>query len=830
MNRYVALIVAVVMQLTPSLRAAWPTSGHPRLMMDAAQIQSWQAHLSPEQKQMWERVTGQIDKLKLARAPADGRFDRGHGNMMARLAVMARLTDDPQLIEAGRQYLLDVARAEVWDPKTDLLHGHMLWGAAIAYDWLYADLSQPQRALVRSSLAREAQRQYEASTVDRGYWRNQWLQNHGHVNLCGLAFAAAALYGEDDRAPQWLKLADDFFAETFRWSNPDGTSIEGLSYGVYALEFCLRYAELARQVEGVDYSHCPWFANMPLSVLHSSLPVMTEDEWAMTFGDSPRNANSHLPTHSMARIASELDDPIAQGVGQMLRDLHGDLGNDPWQTVMWYDPKVQARPRSQIPTFHEFADTGQVMMRTDWSADAMMVGLRCGPWLGQNAWGRARWDFGAAHEHPDVNSFQVFAEGTWLLIDPGYTYVKRTSDHSTMLIDGVGQLGGNVMWFAAEDATRYDHYARIARTQTNAQFDYVMGDATCTYHPGLGLKRFVRHWLFLKPTRTLVIVDDLAAAPTGYYKAWTRQQVQFEGMKVEDPRREFLVPERPDLSGKVWFIYDGPCGTFDIDVDYFDNSPGEGRYTLAVGGKSPSQLGATGSMPARAMAGSLPVAPGAEPAGTGPTIAAQWRNDLKDTDLHLHTIKSVKIHEGDKIELTGEPFGRPGKFIKMVVSGRKTLRPHSHQVQLLLHAPPSAKVAPVDVRGEDAVQYIVDAGTAVLDAWATGPGIDSSFGEYEVLQGSRIKRTQRIVLTPELQEENGEQAAVMVTVLQPHKQGADGLRRASATSNAPDRSVSVQVWDSAGMWDAKLSLEDGQVRVERQAGQPGMRPGRGRQR
>ena len=64
-----------------------------------------------------------------------------------------------------------------------------------------------------------------------------------------------------------------------------------------------------------------------------------------------------------------------------------------------------------------------------------------------------------------------------------------------------------------------------------------MGDATGTYHPGLGLKRYVRHWLFLKATQTLVIVDDLAAAPTGYYKAWTREKVQSAGMKVENAKR-----------------------------------------------------------------------------------------------------------------------------------------------------------------------------------------------------------------------------------------------------------------------------------------------------
>ena len=170
-------------------------------MFGAQQIQSWKANLSPEQQKMWQELLGDVDRLKKAKAPAGGRFDRGHGNMMARLAVMARLTGDPQLLEVARTYLLDVSSHDIWDPETDLLHGHMLWGAAIAYDWLWQDLSPEQRAAVRAALARQAQMQYEVSTVGRGYWRNQYLQNHGHVNFCGLAFAAAALYGEGRASP-----------------------------------------------------------------------------------------------------------------------------------------------------------------------------------------------------------------------------------------------------------------------------------------------------------------------------------------------------------------------------------------------------------------------------------------------------------------------------------------------------------------------------------------------------------------------------------------------------------------------------------------------------
>ena len=79
--------------------------------------------------------------------------------------------------------------------------------------------------------------------------------------------------------------------------------------------------------------------------------------------------------------------------------------------------------------------SGMVIMRTDWSADAMWAMLDAGP-------------EGVSHIHEDKLAFQMYAYGTDMLTDIGF-YAYDTSDmrkyaigtrgHSTGLVDGQGQ-------------------------------------------------------------------------------------------------------------------------------------------------------------------------------------------------------------------------------------------------------------------------------------------------------------------------------------------------------------------------------------------------------
>ena len=544
------------------------SGSHPRLLLSAEKEEKLRREISAGHQWLWQRYLEDLPE-KIARAGENiDRPNRGHGNLAADLAFAWRITGSDSLFEQTKKYLFDLCNKEVWDPEYDLLHGHLLLGVALAYDGLYPRMNRAQRSLVAARLGDEAQMQYERITRQRAWYRNQYLQNHGHVNFGGLAFAGVALYGEDPRAQDWLAACEIFFGRVFELSPPDGTSIEGLSYGNYALEFCLFYAELARQVLGRDYYGSPWLANYPQYLLHSLLPFLAESEWAMTFGDSPRHGNSHGPEPQLFLLASKLNDLEAQWLATRLIRLreHG-LGSASWWSLLWYDPDIGESAPAGSQTLKELSDIGQVMIRTSWAdTAATMIGIKCGPFMGKTQTAVSSYDLGAAHGHPDAGSFQLYSHGCFLAIDPGYTYFKSAANHNTLLVKGVGQLGGQEHWFAAAEAIRYRHMPRIVESRDSGDHAYVLADLAPSYHPALGLKKALRHFLFLKPD-LLLIADQITLDNRGAVFNFPADSLELTGAFRHD--QGYVV----GTQGQASFTFEGPSGEYAIAASYLDNFP-----------------------------------------------------------------------------------------------------------------------------------------------------------------------------------------------------------------------------------------------------------------
>jgi hypothetical protein len=489
---------------------------HPRLFLSEQSIAMVKAKLAGSHREVWSIVKENADAHVAKAVPSNYKSQgdmRSAGRGVPWLALAHVMTGGKEYLDAARKWLLTICEFPQWENGRSLSGGECLFGIAIGYDWLYGKLTPKERALIREKLVRQADLMATGPVH-----RDRWLANHNHVEHLGLAAAGLALFEEHPGAMEWIRQADLVFRAMLELASDDGSSNEGHQYWAYTTEALLRYTELARDLLGSNYYGSAWLKSVPDFIIHSTLPGFTDKNCVMSFGDSHREYSSHGPTHILYRLAAEYRNPHAQWLAkEMERRRVGRDAYCTWANLLWYDETLTGKPLDTLPTFWNAEDIGWVTARSGWQDNAVMVGFKCGPMHGHKAQRYydnnpgARHEIGGGHGHPDVNSFQIFARGKWLGIDPMYERPKWTRTHSTVLVNGRGQIGEGQTWFDRDAVLAAGARSAIVTADHTEDWDYVVGDAMNIYPPEAGLKKFHRHLLFVRPD-VVVVVDDLKAA------------------------------------------------------------------------------------------------------------------------------------------------------------------------------------------------------------------------------------------------------------------------------------------------------------------------------
>ena len=120
--------------------------------------------------------------------------------------------------------------------------------------------------------------------------------------------------------------------------------------------------------------------------------------------------------------------------------------------------------------------------------------------------------FDTGHDNPDQNSFTLYARESYLLDDGLYEKPKSTANHNTILVDGKGQLGEGRSWFSPPNMEflTQDRTGKILFFNGADTHVEVVGDASRCYPPELGLTKFTRRAIYLRPD-LVILVDDLEA-------------------------------------------------------------------------------------------------------------------------------------------------------------------------------------------------------------------------------------------------------------------------------------------------------------------------------
>lgn len=490
---------------------------HPRMFVSTERIELLKQKITGTHRPIWNMVKEEADSLLGHPPPSDYTSQgdmRPAGRGIPWQAIAFLLTGRHEYLENAKKWVLTICTFPRWENNKSLSAGECLFGVAIGYDWLFSHFSVQERTFVREKLTLQA----EALKVDPVH-KERWLANHNHVEHLGLGAAGFALFDEEPKAIDWIRQADLVFRQMLKTASDDGSSTEGHQYWAYTTEALLRYLELARDLLSSNYYNHAWLKRAPEFIINSTTPDFNKENCVMTFGDAARTFTSHGPTHILYRLAAEYRNSHAQWLAQeMDRRKIGRRTYCTWTNLLWYDETLSGTELASRPTFGHAEDIGWVTSRSQWAEDAVMTGFKCGPMHGHKVqpyynrqfdenWAQIH-ELGGGHGHPDVNSFQIYAYGKWLAIDPGYERPKTTASHNTLLVNGKGQLGEGSTWFDRETIIRARASSKLTKVEAKRGYIYAVGDAGTIYPAATGLTRFHRHFVYLKPD-VIVLVDDL---------------------------------------------------------------------------------------------------------------------------------------------------------------------------------------------------------------------------------------------------------------------------------------------------------------------------------
>ena len=297
----------------------------------------------------------------------------------------------------------------------------------------------------------------------------------------------------------------------------DGAWIEGAADWVYSMSLTYVLFDVNRRITGEDLFQTGMAKNAIAYRMYCWLPDNTYIYHHDSFRDGRYNVFGSASSHLLHKLAHEQKDGHAQWLAAKdeILDLsyltqktlnyvvsgvsvHNDNN---WETskasiipalhcvgwnFLWYDPTVAATPPDDLPGFRVFANQGLCILRTGWRKSDVVCSFTCAPVGGHSArtavlGGNTALLANYLHVHALANSFDIYCNGDYLAVPPGYGQIESNL-HNSLTIEGAHQ----------QRDPRYD--ANLLRTDHQPEYTYLVGDATACYPESIHLDRWRRHW------------------------------------------------------------------------------------------------------------------------------------------------------------------------------------------------------------------------------------------------------------------------------------------------------------------------------------------------
>jgi len=365
-------------------------------------------------------------------------------------------------------------------------------GAVVGLDWLWDDLTEPDRLRVLHALRHKVIDPYRKALAERVWWYDCYHNWNAVVNS-GCGIVAMALSDELPAAAEAYHLARAGLKHFLDSLGREGGWNEGIGYWGYAMRYLLLMGEASdRLMDDQSIFHARGMDATGLFGVY-----FTPNAQAASFGDA-----AHVPLsgafyllvkhYGLKAVTWWLDayafnrdvsstDISAAGLALLFRPIDADVVADP-----------------DLAPVKVFNEIGWAAMADRWPRPTFYVAAKTG-------------DLSANHSHHDMNSIQLQVDGEMLLTDPGAPPYNReyfSSDRGTFY--EVQARAHNTIVVADRDHF-IDAQGGIIEAQAGKDFRWLAADAGSACGEN---SHFIRHVvMLLRPSSQggamLAVLDEI---------------------------------------------------------------------------------------------------------------------------------------------------------------------------------------------------------------------------------------------------------------------------------------------------------------------------------
>lgn len=406
------------------------SAGHPRLLIDADGFKSLKKKVTTDKRSNKTIYKLHTEIVAHAKAIVENNVQfasaDNHYIIVENLLYCAyayKMTGQAAYLAKARADLMKVSGFGTWNPG-GLSVGEISLAVALAYDWLYYDLSLEERTTIRKAMVNRGVKQMYnksyASTI--GNWNS--------ICLGGVACASLAAYEKDKDI--CVKQLEKAIAENSKgvkgMYSPDGNYGEGHGYWEYGTSYQVCFLSC---LEGI-FGHTAGIKETPGFLQSGKYALFMHGTCNSTFSYSDGGGSSDSPFITSWWFAAQNDDPsLIYAEKRMLdkgeySDIPLDTSEKPFRLlpailcmIRDYDieNKVITPPAEKM--WHGNGEMPIVVVRDGWdySESDVYLGIKAGQC---NSWATSA----TSHAHMDAGSFVFEAEGVRWSDDiqrPGYT-------------------------------------------------------------------------------------------------------------------------------------------------------------------------------------------------------------------------------------------------------------------------------------------------------------------------------------------------------------------------------------------------------------------------